>query len=97
MCSQANSFSFNKKKIQLVAYEGVDAAAPSKLPYADYLQYKAYENEWSDILEKYDTTIYDPMRAVSKFEEQGFKKGSDGIWVTPDGNRLSWTVLELIL
>jgi peptide/nickel transport system substrate-binding protein len=37
---------------------------------------------------------YDPAKAISILEKAGFKKGSDGIFQTPSGQPLSFTILN---
>lgn len=86
----AISYAIDRNKLNIVADEGINYIP--RLPIAPLGQV-SYQEEWKDIIEKYDTTIYDPARAESIFKEQGFEKGSDGIWVTPDGTRLSWTII----
>lgn len=42
---------------------------------------------------KLNTYPYDPQKGVSMLQSAGWKKGSDGIWVTPDGQKATWEVL----
>ena len=86
----AISHAINRNKANIVVDEGANYIP--RLPFPNQGQ-TDWEEEWNDILEKYDITKYDPARAESIFKEQGFEKGSDGIWVTPDGTRLSWVVI----
>ena len=46
------------------------------------------------MLEKYDTELYDPKKAVEILEGLDFEKGRDGIYVTPDGIRLEWIIIS---
>jgi len=51
----------------------------------------AREFVFSDVLAKYDwITTYDPDKAVKLLEDLGFKRGPDGIFITPNGTRLSF-------
>ena len=84
----AISYAINKNKLNFAAFEG--ATKTTKLPYPYYGTITPYLDEWKEMLEKYDTELYDPDRAVEIFEDLGFEKGRDGIYVTPDGIRLSW-------
>ena len=52
------------------------------------------EYAYPDLYAKYKFE-YNPEKAVEIFKSLGFKKGSDGIWVTPNGTRLSWTILAI--
>ncbi len=42
---------------------------------------------------KLNTYPYDPQKGVSMLQSAGWKKGSDGIWKTPDGQTATWEVL----
>ena len=54
----------------------------------------AREFVFSDVLAKYDwITTYDPDKAIKLLEDLGFKRGADGIFVTPNGTRLSFKMI----
>jgi len=88
----ALSYLINRDEIVRVAYENSSIPSPTLLP-----QYKPivdpYLKAISDLLEKYNTTEYNPEKAYAIFKELGFKRGPDGIWVTPNGTRLEMTLL----
>lgn len=88
----AISYAINKNKLNFAAFEG--ATRTSKLPYPYYGTITPYLDEWKDMLEKYDTELYDPKKAVEILEGLNFTKGRDGIYVTPDGTRLSWVIIS---
>ena len=88
----AISYAINKNKLNFAAFEG--ATKTTKLPYPYYGTITPYLDEWKEMLEKYDTELYDPKKAVEIFEDLGFEKGRDGIYVTPDGIRLSWVIIS---
>jgi peptide/nickel transport system substrate-binding protein len=50
---------------------------------------------WVDpaALAKFNTYPYDPKKGMSLLESIGWKKGSDGVYVTPDGQKATWEVL----
>ncbi|HZS93034.1 MAG TPA: ABC transporter substrate-binding protein [Chloroflexota bacterium] len=50
---------------------------------------------WVDpsTLSKFNTYPYDPKKGVSMLESIGWKKGSDGVFVTPDGQKATWEIL----
>ena len=74
-----------------VAYEGT-----SEVSRAIFGQTGAMQ-KWltviDDLLKKYEVTEYNPEKAYAIFEGLGFKRGADGVWVTPNGTRLALTVL----
>ena len=54
----------------------------------------AREFVFSDVLAKYDwITTFDPDKAIKILEDLGFKRGADGIFVTPNGTRLSFKMI----
>jgi peptide/nickel transport system substrate-binding protein len=50
---------------------------------------------WLDsaTISKLNTYPYDPQKGVSLLQSAGWKKGSDGVWVTPDGQKATWEIL----
>jgi peptide/nickel transport system substrate-binding protein len=46
-----------------------------------------------EILKEYDVTVYSPEEAIAALEGLGFTRGTDGIFVTPNGTRLSFEIL----
>ena len=51
--------------------------------------------DWLDkaTIAKLNTYPLDPDKADSLLKSAGWKKGSDGIWVTPDGQKAKWEIL----
>ncbi|MGQ9631630.1 MAG: ABC transporter substrate-binding protein [bacterium] len=88
----AISYAIDKKKMANVAYEGI--TTPTRLPYPYYGTITPYLDEWKDVIDKYNLEAYDPEKAKSILREQGFKIGSDGIWVAPDGTRMSFVIVS---
>ncbi|MGQ9632086.1 MAG: ABC transporter substrate-binding protein [bacterium] len=87
----AISYLINRDAIVNLAYEGTNS--PTWGPYPYYGGLKPYFESIKDLLDKYPTTKYDPAKAEEIFKSLGFKKGSDGVWVTGDGTRLSMVYL----
>ena len=85
----AISYAINRNKANIVTDEGANYIP--KLPFPN--GGVKWTEEYKDIVDKYDITKYDPAMSESIFKERGYKKGSDGIWVTPDGNRLNWVII----
>ena len=52
-------------------------------------------NDWLDqgLAKQVD---YNPQKAMQTLEAAGFKKGSDGIYQTPDGKPLSFSILNIV-
>jgi len=89
---RAVSYLINREELISIAYENssVPTWGPFPLyggltPYADYIQDLIQNSDW--------VTTYNPSKAEAIFKELGFKKGSDGVWVTPNGTRLELTIL----
>jgi peptide/nickel transport system substrate-binding protein len=51
--------------------------------------------DWLDgaTISKLNTYPHDPDKGVSMLKSAGWKKGSGGIWVTPDGQKATWEIL----
>lgn len=43
-----------------------------------------------DVLDSLNTYDFDPEGAAALLEENGYSKGNDGVWMTPDGTRLAF-------
>jgi len=55
------------------------------------------EYKWipEDILKKYFNKYeYNPKKTIEIFKKLGFKRGADGIWVTPNGTRLEFDIIS---
>ncbi len=46
-----------------------------------------------EVLGLFDTYDYDPKMAASMLEEIGFTRGSDGVWLDDQGNRMSFELI----
>jgi peptide/nickel transport system substrate-binding protein len=51
--------------------------------------------DWLDsaTIARLNTYPHDPVKAASLLKSIGWKKGSDGVWVTPDGKKAEWEIL----
>jgi peptide/nickel transport system substrate-binding protein len=89
---RALSYLVNREELIKIAYEY--SSIPSWGLYPFYGGLKPYFDAIKDLLEKYDWVIkYDPKKAEEIFKSLGFKKGPDGVWVTPNGTRLALTII----
>jgi len=55
---------------------------PTGYIFPEYGGMKPYLDAIKDLVNKYEITKYDPAKAEAIFTQLGFKKGTDGIWVT---------------
>lgn len=92
----AVSYAINRTEIVEIAWtaRGEPVTEISSHPWPAYAGFDPYLESVQDLLEEYDTTEYDPDKSIAIFEDLGFTRGSDGIWVTPNGTRLEMEVLQ---
>ena len=88
----AMAYAIDQANIAEVSFEGATIASPHLFPLYGGLV-ENYLSKITDLLAKYNATEYDPERAEEIFASLGFTKGSDGIWVTPNGTRLELTIV----
>ena len=79
------SYLIDRDAIADLAYQGTTMASPHVYPLYTGLQ--PFFNEIQDVMEKYPTTEYNPIKAEEMFMAVGFKKGSDEMWMTDKGER----------
>ncbi len=84
---RAISYLVNRTAIATIAYDRTTVATPYIFP--AYGGYQEYFDGISNLITQYEPTKYDPTKAKTIFESLGFKKGSDGVWVTGNGTRLA--------
>jgi peptide/nickel transport system substrate-binding protein len=87
----ALSYFIDRKQVIDVGYLG--ASSPSKLPMPTYPPLLPYFDAVKDLLEKYDTTKFDPARGAELLTNKGWKKDSSGIWANTQGKKLSLDIL----
>ena len=54
---------------------------------------KPYFEDVKDLLAQYDTLEFNPAKGEALLTGKGWKKGGDGVWQDPQGNRLQFEVL----
>ncbi len=86
----AISYAIPKQVIADATSGGFGQVSPYNFP--DYPALQSWLTENQDLLDQYDSTVFDPDRAKAMFEEQGYTLGGDGIY-EKDGVKLSVDVL----
>jgi peptide/nickel transport system substrate-binding protein len=88
---QAMAYAINRSQASTIGEYGYEPPSnqagivtPTFSSWLDSAQAAAYGNNYA----------YDPAKAISVLEKAGFKKGSDGIFQTPSGQPLSFTLLN---
>ena len=66
---------------------------PTPLPMPQYPALMPYFDAVKDLLQTYDTTAFDKNKGDQLLQNKGWKKGSDGIWVDPQGNPAKYEIL----
>jgi len=91
----ALNLAINKTKVNEVAYEMASVYNPYGVSIFPFHQ--PYFDAVKDIVEKYNPEEYNPDKAIQILESLNFTRGPDGIWVTPNGTRLSLTMITWIV
>lgn len=89
----ALSYYLDRKQISDVGYGPEAGVTPSRLPMPEYPPLLPYFDAIKDLLEKYDTTKYDPARADALLSKKGWKKDSSGKWLDADGKTIKLPIL----
>jgi peptide/nickel transport system substrate-binding protein len=89
----ALSYYLDRKQIIDVAYGEESGIVPTQLPMPQYPALLPYFDAVKDLLQKYDTTAFDKAKGDQLLQGKGWKKGGDGIWVDPKGNRAKYEIL----
>lgn len=82
----ALSYILDRNLISSLVFD--NTTRPTVYIFPEYGTMKPYLNAIKDLADKYGVGIYDPAKAEEIFKKLGFRKGPDGIWVTPNGTRL---------
>jgi peptide/nickel transport system substrate-binding protein len=82
----AISYFIDRKQVVEVGYGG--AGTISKLPMPTYKPLLPYFDVVKDLLEKYDTTKFDPAAGHELLVKKGWKRGGDGFYNDDKGNRV---------
>lgn len=85
----AISYCINREKLSKIIWTPFETI-PAVYPWSVYAHLTPFA--YPDVLEKYAIT-YDPAKAEKILDDLGFRKGSDGIRVTPNGTRLSYEII----
>jgi peptide/nickel transport system substrate-binding protein len=88
---QAMAYAINRQKASAIGEYGYEPASnqagivtPTFSSWLDTSQAAAYGNNYA----------YNPAKAISILEKAGFKRGSNGIFQTPSGQPLSFTIVN---
>ncbi|MEM1510713.1 MAG: ABC transporter substrate-binding protein [Thermofilaceae archaeon] len=82
----AISYLLNRPLIAELVFDKTTYPTPHIFP--EYGGMKPYLDAVKDLVDKYEILKYDPKKAEEILTKLGFKKGPDGIWVTPNGTKL---------
>ncbi len=83
---RAIGHAINRQQLVDLAYEG--ATVPLVVPFSTYGGLAAYQNQMTDIIQKYNPDNPDPGMVDSEMQQAGYAKDSGGYWAK-DGTRLS--------
>jgi peptide/nickel transport system substrate-binding protein len=75
------------------AWNGAASTAALPIPNAPYGTQMFYDASQS-LLQQYNTLEYNPSKGDSILQGKGFTKGSDGIWVAPDGTPMNFEIIS---
>jgi peptide/nickel transport system substrate-binding protein len=75
------------------AWSGAASTAALPIPNAPYGTQMFYDASQS-LLQQYNTLEYNPSKGDSILQGKGFTKGSDGIWVAPDGTPMNFEIIS---
>jgi len=87
----AISYIIDRAQIANLVFGGTTRPTPYIFP--EYGSMKPYFDAIKDLLARYPVTQHNLSRAFEIFERLGFKRGPDGVWVTPNGTRLEMTYI----
>lgn len=88
---RAMSLAIDRQKVINVAYEGFSFVNNLMVPL--YAYHEDFKNAVQDQVDKYTPTEYNVAKAIAILDEAGFTKGKDGIYVSPEGDRVSLTAI----
>jgi peptide/nickel transport system substrate-binding protein len=86
----AISYYLDRKQIVDVAWMGTTFPAP--MPYPSYPALKKYTDSISDLLGKYNTNEYDPVKGDERMKAAGYTKNADGMWADSTGKQLKLSI-----
>lgn len=88
----ALSYFIDRTQLIGVALNGVGVASP--LPMPPFKGLTPYMNSISPLLRQYPTDAFNPAKGAALLTKKGWKKGSDGIWVNKQGQKLQLNILS---
>jgi peptide/nickel transport system substrate-binding protein len=75
------------------AWNGAASTAALPIPNSPYGTQIFYDAS-QDLLQQYNTLEFNPSKGDSILQGKGFTKGSDGIWVAPDGTPMNFDIIS---
>lgn len=88
---KAISYMVDREVLIETAYEGT--TVPAWSPFPPFGALDPYFEAIKDFRTKYEPDVYNVAKANEILTSMGFKKGTDGIWVSSNGTRLSLAVV----
>jgi peptide/nickel transport system substrate-binding protein len=89
---EAIAYGVDRKKVSQIGEYGYEPPSnqtsivtPTFASWLDSAQASTYGNNYA----------FDPSKAISVLEAAGYKRGSDGIFVSPTGKKLSFTIINI--
>ena len=86
----AISYALDRVNIVNTAFDKMSGGIEG-MPWPTLAALQQYSFE--DIVARYNTTEFNPEKSIALLEGLGFTRGDDGVFVTPNGTRLSFTLL----
>jgi peptide/nickel transport system substrate-binding protein len=75
------------------AWNGAASSAGLPIPNSPYGTQIFYDAAQS-LLQQYNTLEYNPAKGDTILQSKGFTRGSDGIWVAPDGKPMNFDIIS---
>jgi len=88
----AISYLINRDQLVEVGWSG--ASGPSPLPMPGYLPLKPYFDAVKPLLDKYNTTEFNPKKAEEILNGKGWKKNGQGMFADASGNTLKLDIIS---
>jgi len=88
---RAISYLINRTAIAALAYD--KTTVPSAYIFPAYGGFQEYFNTIASLVSQYEPTTYSPTKATTILQSLGWTKGTDGVWVTENGTRVTMLYL----
>lgn len=88
---QALNYALNRQQIVNLAYEG--GTNPNVAPYSSFGSVQKYVDSMKDVYQQRNVGAADPKKTADLLTQKGFKKGPDGKWLLPSGEKWPITVV----